>query len=524
MLKKFRGSLTLRIFLLTSALLIAVCAITYGMIAYLTPISYTAILEDELNQQVEVLVGELEKVTPDSSETLLSDFARQTGADIRVVDDWGNVLYDTMPAEDTAVSMASEESIQYASSDHEAAVSAVEGGEALLATAPPSSDAIAVIADDDSPVASGEESAVTIVERTATAAESDHTYHFIFAEGTGATLTAQGGMRAVNQATEALGRILPYLAAIVLLISLGGSFFLARFITRPIVSMSGIAQRMSKLDFAARWDKQRSDEIGALGESLNLLSDNLSGALGDLSEANKQLRSDIEREREIERQRMAFFSAASHELKTPITILKGQLSGMLAQVGIYQDREKYLARALTVIGRMESLVKEILTINRIEAVGYSLKAVSVDLSALMEKQLMQDAELITQKELTVETEIEAGVIVQGDEALLSNVLDNVLMNAVLYSPARAFISAKVSENMFSVENTGAFIPEESLAELFTPFYRVEQSRNRKSGGSGLGLYLTKSILDLHGASCEMRNTPRGVLFCATFPREESEYP
>lgn len=513
MLQRFKGSLTLRIYLLTSVLLIAVCAITYGMIAYLTPISYTAILEGELSQQVESLVGEMEKVRSDSCEVLLTNFVRQTGASIRVVDNWGNVLYDTVPMENVGVGMISEtEIVQYDSNEGNVAVSA-EG----FTIASSSSDETSIIMEDASSAALSENNSTAIMEGM-TATESGSAHYFTFVDGTDAILIAQGGMRAINQATEALGRILPYLAITILLTSLGGSFFLARFITRPIVSMSGIAQRMSNLDFVARWNKQRSDEIGVLGESLNLLSDNLSQALGSLSEANKQLQSDIEQEREIERQRMAFFSAASHELKTPITILKGQLSGMLAQVGIYQDREKYLARALTVTGRMESLVKEILTINRIEAIGYSLKVEPVDLSALMEKQLTQDAELIEQKELTIETEIEAGVIVQGDGTLLSNVLDNVLMNAILYSPAKAFVYIRVSENMFSIENTGTSVPEESLAELFTPFYRVEQSRNRKSGGSGLGLYLTKSILDLHGASCEIRNTLRGVVFCAEFLR------
>ena len=75
----------------------------------------------------------------------------------------------------------------------------------------------------------------------------------------------------------------------------------------------------------------------------------------------------MEQERELDRQRMAFFSAASHELKTPVTILKGQLSGMLEGVGVYRDRDKYLLRALQVAGRMEVLVRELLTVSRMES-------------------------------------------------------------------------------------------------------------------------------------------------------------
>lgn len=151
------------------------------------------------------------------------------------------------------------------------------------------------------------------------------------------------------------------------------------------------------LDFSSHWAQHRTDEIGALGDSLNTLSDNLSGALTELKAANERLQQDMERERDMERQRSAFFSAASHELKTPVTILKGQMSGMLAQIGVYRDRDKYLARALQVTGRMESLIKEILIISRIEAGSFVLKTDTVNLSEMMERQLELDEELLAAK-------------------------------------------------------------------------------------------------------------------------------
>ena len=100
-------------------------------------------------------------------------------------------------------------------------------------------------------------------------------------------------------------------------------------------------------------------------------------------------------------------------------------------------------------------------------------------------------------------------------------LDNVLKNAILYSPPGASIYVEVEDCIFRVENTGVSIPEEMLPQLFTPFYRVEQSRSRKSGGSGLGLYLVKTILDRHGASCIIENIEKGVRFTAHFKKEQS---
>ena len=94
--------------------------------------------------------------------------------------------------------------------------------------------------------------------------------------------------------------------------------------------------------------ERRRDEIGQLGRSLDEMARRLSAALTDLENANQALRGEVARERELDRQRMAFFSAASHELKTPVTILKGQLAGMLEGVGVYRDRDKYLLRSLQV--------------------------------------------------------------------------------------------------------------------------------------------------------------------------------
>ena len=108
------------------------------------------------------------------------------------------------------------------------------------------------------------------------------------------------------------------------------------------------------------------------------------------------------------------------------------------------------------------------------------------------------------------------VTIRGNQDLLTNALDNVLMNAILYSPQGASIRILLDAHTMTIENTGVSITEEALPQLFTPFYRVEQSRSRQSGGSGLGLYLVRLILELHNASCEIKNSEDGVVFSARF--------
>ena len=200
-----------------------------------------------------------------------------------------------------------------------------------------------------------------------------------------------------NLAVRALVQIAPWLLLVLLVFSLLCAFIYSRYITRPIVRMSGIAGKMAELDFHWECGEKRRDEIGKLGRSLDQLARRLDTALTDLENANQALRGEVERERELDRQRMAFFNAASHELKTPVTILKGQLSGMLEGVGVYQDRDKYLLRSLQVTGRMENLVQEMLAISRMESGSVAVKREPVDLSALMERQLALDMPLLEQK-------------------------------------------------------------------------------------------------------------------------------
>ncbi len=668
-MKGIRSSLTLRIFAITSLLLIAASAVTYALIARLTPISYTALLADELERDTQALLAQLSRRAAGDCLPLIDDFTRRTGAKLLLVAG-DEALYDTLGADEASTVVSPMLSLDLnemqlrvdgddvrlgwqsdgssprqstgrvdaappASTEAPGAASPSDGAEAdergsgRTGPAPatgelpsdecggilspseasggepsadgdgalpnvegfgvpaspdergdipfsseasggePSADENSALpraeafGDEPSPderggawptagasggesspgaaggaftsieamdvldVSVGGESAVAgdgfvqyeqqvMIAGEADAGAAISSYSFLFSDGMRGDLTVQGGLRAVNQAVEALDRLLPPLLAIMLAFSLLGSFFYARFITRPIVSLSRIARRLAGLDFTARWDARRTDEIGVLGDSLNLLSDNLSGALDELQTANQALRRDIERERELERQRLAFFSAASHELKTPVTILRGQLSGMLARVGVYRDRERYLARALEVTGRMEGLIREILTISRIESGGFALPAERVEIGALLDEQIGLDRELIDEKALRLEADIRPGCFVSGSKRLLANALDNALMNAILYSPRGAALRVRLIGRDLRVENTGAALPEDALKQLFTPFYRVEPSRNRKSGGSGLGLYLTRRILALHGADCGVENIEDGVRFWARF--------
>ncbi len=330
--RKLAESLTVRIFLLTFLLLLGAGGLTFALIAWATPITYTAVISDRLQAQVADLTQQLAQTNLADAGPILDAFVRESGAEVALTApggaeaDTGSLL--VLPEEDwqVAVTMSgADNSVQtYEADTYQVQIDRADGVVTATQTG--------------------------ILTTQITFADQEGTYQ----------LLVSPQLRLANQAVEALGRVAPWLALALLAFSLLCAFGYSRYITRPIVRLNGIAGRMAELDLQWVCGERRRDEIGQLGRSLDKMARRLSAALTDLETANQALRGEVARERELDRQRMAFFSAASHELKTPVTILKGQLAGMLEGVGVYQDRDKYLLRSLQTTGRMERLIGEML--------------------------------------------------------------------------------------------------------------------------------------------------------------------
>lgn len=475
--RKLAESLTVRIFLLTFLLLLGAGGLTFALIAWATPITYTAVISDRLQAQVADLTQQLAQTNLADAGPILDAFVRESGAEVALTApggaeaDTGSLL--VLPEEDwqVAVTMSgADNSVQtYEADTYQVQIDRADGVVTATQTG--------------------------ILTTQITFADQEGTYQ----------LLVSPQLRLANQAVEALGRVAPWLALALLAFSLLCAFGYSRYITRPIVRLNGIAGRMAELDLQWVCGERRRDEIGQLGRSLDKMARRLSAALTDLETANQALRGEVARERELDRQRMAFFSAASHELKTPVTILKGQLAGMLEGVGVYQDRDKYLLRSLQTTGRMERLIGEMLSISRMESGSAAVRQEPVDLSALMAQQLALDRELLEQRGQQLVSALTPGITVPADASLLGKAVGNLLSNASRYSPEgaeiRVWCGRLEGRPALSVENTGARISGDALPHLFEAFYREESSRNRSTGGSGLGLYLVKMILDRHGAVC-----------------------
>ena len=234
----------------------------------------------------------------------------------------------------------------------------------------------------------------------------------------------------------------------------------------------------------------------------------------------------IEKERREEENMREFIATISHELKTPITIISGQLEGMIYNIGKYKDRDKYLKESYTSTQELKDLVNEMIEISKTDIMSASFKPTRLNVKELVEVILKRQEFLIDEKNLKARVAISSDAKINADKDKFSKALYNIINNAIKYTPEGENINIRFIERGFrpsilEVENTGITISDESLKNIFNPFFRVEKSRSRKTGGSGLGLYLTSQILAKHGFEYKMTNRGNAVLFTIEFTSRDS---
>ena len=467
MIRKIKSKLSVKVFLITSMLMVACCSVTYLCIAHFAPYIYSHDLA-EVEELADMLSEELSHIPKEEVQYFIQGY---------------NDILTKQYDDEFAFHL-------FQSSGNEIALSDLNEftGNKI---------------DDYKNTDTTEAYKISF-------ADSTEAYILLLAKNTNKE----------SQVVLALQKTLPILSVAILLVSVIVAFFYTWYMTKPIKKISKLSKQMADMDFSGLCPTNRTDEIGVLSHSLNDLSKKLAAALSELQEANQKLQADIDMERRLEKQRVEFFAAASHELKTPITIIKGQLQGMLYQVGRYKDRETYLAQSLEITDTLGKMVQELLTISRLDTPGYTCKKSNLNLSNFIIDRITVFEDLFMQKDLTVEQSISPEIYILGDMQLLQKALDNLLGNAAAYSGAGNQILIKLwketETTTLTIENTGAHIPDEAISKLFEPFYRVDQSRNRQTGGTGLGLYIVKTILDLHGAKIEIANTIQGVIVSVQF--------
>ena len=299
-----------------------------------------------------------------------------------------------------------------------------------------------------------------------------------------------------------------------------GSFavlLLSRRVTRPILEITGIASAIAHLDFSRRYRGRGRDELGLLGESINTISERLSGTISELRSANDQLRIEMQLHKR-------FLASVSHEFKTPVGLIRGYAESLaLGMLDSPKDREDVAGIIVRESDRLAALVNDIMYVMRMDSRALPLEIAELDVGALLREAAERFAAEAGKRRAALQVDSREGLRVRADEKRIKQVLGNLLSNAVRHVSEDGVIRLTGTEDgttiRLEVFNSGPQIPEAHLGRLFEPFYRVEEDRSRDRGGSGLGLSIVRAIVSAHGGSCAVHNSEGGVLFRVVLPRE-----
>ncbi|MGA8941509.1 MAG: HAMP domain-containing sensor histidine kinase [Thermoactinomyces sp.] len=309
-------------------------------------------------------------------------------------------------------------------------------------------------------------------------------------------------------------RVVAALSAIIAA-SIAGSFFFARQLTKPIKTLAYNTNRMANLEDVPP-PPERKDELGMLARDVHSMYEKL-------KETISRLEDEILRERELEETQRYFFSAASHELKTPIAAARVLLEGMIANVGDYKDHPKYLRECVKLMDAQSKTISEILEIVNLNDGKIKPIPEKLDLGQIVADILPDFETLAKANDLRIVTDIPNGQTCYADPKMLSKALSNIILNSVQNTPKGGEIRIWCCESMMdkyrlSVLNTGVRIDDAVLPKLFDPFYRADKARSRKSGRSGLGLTIVQKTLKAMDIAFALENTPEGVLFWMDLPK------
>ena len=326
-------------------------------------------------------------------------------------------------------------------------------------------------------------------------------------QGRAITVKLLADVAPVTQAKLATLHVLPYTMLGSLLVALLFSYIYSRFVTRPIRQMAAVTTTMQRLEKDAHYPVNSSDEIGVLGRNINELYQNLWQTIRSLEHENKRIT-------QLEKEKIAFLRAASHELKTPLAALRIMLENMQLNIGEYKNRDQYLAESVAQVDRLAAMVNDV------------LRSGSVAEQALhQEKRLRIDkliAEVVDNYHLLAKTRgmtftVDARpTIIRANRDMMRHVVSNLVSNAVRHGDAGSVIKITCDQRELAIENACKPLTKQQLQHIFDPFYRSNAATKQHTDSSGIGLYTVKMLLDTKGLDYDFTPHGRGMRFVVRF--------
>jgi signal transduction histidine kinase len=309
--------------------------------------------------------------------------------------------------------------------------------------------------------------------------------------------------------------LVPIVGLVALVFTLGLiAWFLGRMVVKPLAATGDAARQVATGDLEVALPSSRVREVAEVNSAFEAMS--------------AELRSSLEQQANLEQERRLFIGAIVHDLRTPLFSLRGYLDGLAQGIAdTSEKRARYVAVAQEKAAALERLVTDLFDYTRMEYLDQAPNREPLDLAALLRRLVdgLRPQAAAKGIDLTIGTPAN-GCIVDGDPHLLTRAIENLLDNALRFTPngGRVMVEcgAEGAGVRFAVADTGPGIPADDLPHLFAPLFRGETSRNRRTGGAGLGLTTARNILRAHGGDLTARNRfDGGAVFTGTLPRIEA---
>ena len=326
-------------------------------------------------------------------------------------------------------------------------------------------------------------------------------------QGRAITVKLLADVAPVTQAKLATLHVLPYTMLGSLLVALLFSYVYSRFVTRPIRQMAAVTTTMQRLEKEARYPVSSSDEIGVLGRNINELYQNLWQTIRSLEHENKRIT-------QLEKEKIAFLRAASHELKTPLAALRIMLENMQLNIGEYKNRDQYLAESVAQVDRLAAMVNDVLRSGNVaEQALRQEKRLRVD---QLIAEVVDDYHLLAKtRGMTFAVNTEPTTI-RANRDMMRHVISNLVSNAVRHGDAGSVIKITCDQHELAIENACKPLTKQQLQHVFDPFYRSSGGAKQHTDSSGIGLYTVKMLLDAKGLDYDFTPHGRGMRFVVRF--------
>ncbi len=323
-------------------------------------------------------------------------------------------------------------------------------------------------------------------------------------------------LASIGEAAGISNRLLLFSLLIAIAFGTISMLIVTRRITKPIVQLAALSEKLANMDFSERYTGRAGNEVGVLGRSMNRMADQLKKNIGELQRANQQLQKDIDEKIQIDEVRKEFLSNVSHELKTPIALIQGYAEGLQDSIEDAESRDYYCEVIIDESKKMNEMVRKLLTLNHLEFGQDKINIEVFSMSEMLDSVISQTAMPASKEGIVIEKKYPPDIYVSADEFKMEEVCTNYLSNAVHYAAGEKKITVRMEisahQIKVTVENTGSHIPDDSLDKVWIKFYKVDKARTRQYGGSGIGLSIVKAIMDAHNQPYGVYNTSDGVAF------------